>query len=243
MSELLFYKKLVALHRDQHQGLSFKKLERLDFAAHTQSVLLTANEYPEACKEYPIVFIRTPDNGMMSVALLSFRQHENLYIDAQGQWNARLIPGYVRRYPFVFSEASADQLILCVDEECPELNTAGEGESLFNAQGGVTPFVNDLLQFLNEYQMHYTRTRAFTEHLQQLDLFVENSAKITLNSGEEFMVSGFYVVDEAKLAALDDSMLLQLTRSGELSRIHAHLISLSNFDKFIKLDAQRTAAA
>lgn len=243
MTELLFYKKLVALQKDQHRHHSFKKFERLDFAAHTQSVLLAASEYAEACKDYPIVFVKTPDNNMMSIALLGFRQNENLYVDANGKWNARYIPVYVRRYPFVFSEVSADQVMLCVDEECIGLNTAGEGEALFDEQGTASPFVNDLMQFMNNYQMNLTRTLAFTEHLQQLGLFVENNAKVKLNSGEEFLINGFSIVDETRLAALDDDTLLQLAKSGELGRIHAHLISLSNFDNFIKLDEQRSTSA
>jgi len=243
MTELLFYKKVVALSKEQHQRHSFRKFDRLDFAAHTQSVLLTGSEFAEASKEYPIVFVKAPDGGMMPVALLGFRQHENLYIDAGGRWNARYIPGYVRRYPFIFSEASTEQLVLCVDEECAGFNTAGEGEALFDEQGAPSPFVNSMLQFLQDYQADFLRTRVFAEHLQQLDLLKESNARITLGSGEEFQINGIWVVDESRLAALGDDHLLQLARSGELGRIHAHLFSLSNLNQFAMLDAQNTARA
>lgn len=241
MTELLFYKKLVALNKEQHQRHSIRKFDSLEFAAHAQSVMLTGSEYAEACKEYPIFFVKAPDGGMMSIALLGFRQSENAYVDANGKWNARYIPGYVRRYPFIFSEVSAEQQVLCVDEECVGLNIAGEGEPLFDEQGATSPFVNNMIQFLQDYQADLLRTRAFIEHLQQFDLLSENNARITLNSGAEFLINGIWVVDEAKFAALDDATLLQFARSGELGRIYAHLISLSNLNHFIRLEEQRTA--
>jgi len=243
MSELLFYKKLVALNKDQHRGHFFKKFDRLDFAAHTQSVLLTGSEFADACKEYPIVFVKAPDNSMMSVAILGFRLGENLYIDANGKWNARYIPGYVRRYPFIFSEVNADQFVVCVDEDCVGLNVAGEGEPLFDEQGAASPFVNSIVQFMQDYQADFLRTRAFVERLQQLNLLTETNALIKLNSGEEFQINSIWMVDENRLAALDDALLLQLARSGELGRIYAHLISLSNLNQFAMLHAQKTATA
>ena len=243
MTELLFYKKIAALNKDQHRRLSFKKFDRMDFAAHAQSVLLTGSEYAEACKEYPIVFIKAPDNTLMSVALLGFRQGENLFINANGKWNASYIPAYVRRYPFVFSEVGTEQLVVCIDEECSGLNSAGEGELLFDEQGAASPFVNSMIQFMQDYQTDFNRTRAFTEHLQKLDLMKESSAKITLENGEDFLINGIWMVDETALTALSDENLLLLARNGELGRIYAHLISLSNLKNFAELDAKKSATA
>lgn len=242
MTELLFYKKVVALNKEQHHRHFIRKFDSLDFAAHTQSVMLTGSEYAEACKEYPIFFVKAPDGGMMSIALLGFRKSENAYVDAKGKWNARYIPGYVRRYPFIFSEVSAEQQVLCVDEECIGLNVDGEGVPLFDEQGAASPFVGEMIQFLQDYQADLQRTRTFVEHLQQFGLLRENNARITLNNGEEFLINGLWMVDEAKLAELDDATLLQFVRSGELGRIYAHLISLSNLNHFIRLEDQRAAA-
>jgi hypothetical protein len=243
MSELLFYKKLVPLNKELHRSHSFKKFDSLDFAAHAQSVLLTGSEFGEASKEYPIVFVKAPDNSMMPVALLGFRQGENLYIDAAGKWDARYIPAYVRRYPFIFSEVNPEQLVLCVDEDCIGLNLAGEGEPLFDEQGFATQFVNNIIQFMQDYQVDFLRTRAFVEHLNQLDLLKEGNARIVLNTGEEFLINGIWMVDEAKLTALEDDKLLLLAKNGELGRIYAHLISLSNLNQFGRLEAKKTASA
>jgi hypothetical protein len=240
MADLLFYKKLVALNKDQHLHHSFKKFDSLEFAANAQTVLLTGSEFAEASKEYPIVFIKAPDGSMMPVALLSFRENENLYVGADGKWNARYIPAYVRRYPFIFVEASAEQFVVCVDEDCGGLNVAGDGERLFDDQGEASPFVNSMVQFMQDYQVDFLRTRAFMERLLQLDLLKENNAKFTLNTGAEFLINGIWMVDEAKLATLSDENLLQLAKTGELGRIYAHLISLSNLSQLAEFDAKKT---
>ncbi|MEJ1958994.1 MAG: SapC family protein [Nitrosomonadales bacterium] len=243
MEELLFYKELVPLNLEQHRNHSFKKFDNLSFAADAQSVLLTGSEFAEASKEYPILFVKTPDNSMMSVALLGFRQGQNLFVDSSGHWDAHYIPAYVRRYPFVFSEINAEQLVLCFDQGSGRFNTEGDGTRLFDDQGAPSPFVNDILNFLQEYQTDFHRTQVFVNNLQQFDLFKESNAKITLPSGEDFLLNGIWMVDEAKLAALADDKLLQLAKSGELGRIYAHLISLSNISNFTSLDAKRAAKA
>jgi hypothetical protein len=240
MTELVFYKKLAALNKDKHRLHSFKRFENLNFAARTQLVLLTGSEFTEAVKEYPIVFVKNPDGSMMPVALLGFRENENLYVDPEGKWNARYIPAYVRRYPFIFFETTADGFFVGVDEDCKELNVNGEGERLFNDDGEPSAFVGNMIKFMNDYQADYQRTLAFTNHLQKLDLLKEGNAKFTRSTGEEFLVNGLWTVDEAKLNALSDENLLKLVKSGELGRIHAHLISLSNFGQLSELDAKRS---
>ncbi len=239
MAELVFYKKLVALNKDKHRLHSFKRFENLDFAAHTQLVLLTGSEFTDACKEYPIVFVKNPDGSMMPVALLGFRENENLYVDINGKWNARYIPAYVRRYPFIFFETTEDGFFVGIDEDCANLNTKAEGERLFDDQGEPSTFVSNMIKFMNEYQADYQRTRTFMENLQKLDVLKEGNVKFTRSTGEEFLVNGIWTVDEAKLNALSDDKLLKLVKTGELGRIHAHLISLSNFNQLTVFDAKR----
>ena len=242
MADLLFYQKLVVLNKDQHRRHSLK-LDNFDFAAHAQSVLLTGSEFGEACNEYPIAFVKGVEDSMVPVALLGFRQDENLYVDANGKWNARYIPAFVRRYPFVFSETSPEQFVVCIDEACTGLAVAEGGSPLFDESGAASPFLNSMIQFMQNYQGDFVRTQAFVARLRKFDLLKEGNAKIVFNSGDELLLNGIWMVDEAKLIALDDARQLELVKSGELGWIYAHLISLSNLNHHINLDAQKTAAA
>lgn len=124
MTAFAFYQKVVALNSDVHRNMRFAANEaNFLFARDTTAVLLAGVEFAEAGREYPIVFIRGQDQQLRPVALLGVRNGENLFVDEQGKWDARYIPAFVRRYPFVLAEGGAKgQLVVCIDEGCPALN-------------------------------------------------------------------------------------------------------------------------
>src|SRR5262245_19999312 len=79
-----------------------------------------AAEFSSAALEYAIVF---GDKGdvVMPVAVLGVRTDENLYVTMQGGWQAKYIPAFVRRYPFVFfSRDEGKTFTLCIDEAFPD---------------------------------------------------------------------------------------------------------------------------
>jgi len=91
-------------------------------------VPLLASEFFEAAREYPIVFARG-EAGPVPAALLGLREAENLYVDNAGKWDARYIPAFVRRYPFVPGKGAQGELLVCIDEASQCFDTK-EGEAL-----------------------------------------------------------------------------------------------------------------
>jgi hypothetical protein len=231
MSSLLFYEKPVVLNREQHRTARIGSLASFSFAAKTNSVVLAAAEFVEACKEYPIVFAQIGDR-MVPVALLGLRENENLFVNKSGAWHGRYVPAFVRRYPFVLAETGAEELAVCVDESSPAFNAEG-GELLFDEAGDNTLFLNQTLEFLNAYQVQFKRTTSFVTHLTQLNVLTELSAKAELVDGRNFLLNGLWVVDEQKLQRLDRTKAHALLKAGELGWIYAHLISLSNMSRLI----------
>jgi hypothetical protein len=63
-------------------------------------------------------------------ALLGLREAENLFVDRDGKWDARYVPAFVRRYPFVPGKGPQGELLVCIDEASSCFD-AGEGEALF----------------------------------------------------------------------------------------------------------------
>jgi SapC len=86
---------------------------------------------------------------------------------------------------------------------------------------------------LNRYQVEYMRTDRFCQRLKDMGLLMEMNAKADLFDGTSFMVNGLMVVDERKLLQLTDAQALEVFRSGELSWIYAHLVSLSNLNRLV----------
>ena len=239
MSDAVYYEKPVALDREKHRKLKVRATGSFGFAGKANSLYLAGVEFNEACKEFAIVFTRVGSGRTVPVAMLGLRARENLFVDAEGKWDANYIPAFVRRYPFVLAELPGRaEMAVCVDEAFTGLNSS-KGEALFDAQGNDTPFLHNALDFLQRYQAEYLRTEAFCQRLEQAGLLMEMNAKADLVDGRSFTINGLLIVDEKKLLALPDSEALPLLRSGELHLISMHLVSLSNMQKLVDRMAAR----
>jgi hypothetical protein len=244
MSTFAFYKKVVALNSDVHRNLKFDAGKvNFSFARDTTAVLMAGVEFAEAARVYPIVFIRGQDKQMRPVALLGVRNGENLFVDEQGKWDANYIPAFVRRYPFVMAEGGAEgQLVVCIDESCPALN-AEQGELLINEDGKLEPRMNEVVQFLQNFQREFERTELITKQLDELDLFIQQGARFDTKGGETFQLNDFYLIDEKKFSQIADDKLPPLFRSGALGLAYLHLASLGNMRKLLDRISGRSAAA
>lgn len=171
-------------------------------------------------------------DGVMPVAILGARQDENLYLIDDGGWRAKYMPAFIRRYPFVFSpSADGKTSTLCVDEAYVGVNFQGRGQALFSEDGAQTPYVDNVLKFLQEYGAQFLRTQAFCKKLRELDLLESIQAQFTLGTGEKMSLSGFQVVSRDRLKALPAETLHQLAATNALELIYLHLQSMRNFNE------------
>lgn len=228
MPTLLMYERVVAVNRDTHRQWRLRPARLpMAFARGTNAVLLAGTELPLAALDYPCVFVEA-EQGMTMVAVVGLRDHENLMVDEQGQWAEHAyVPAFVRRYPFVLAtEAGQDEMTVCLDEAFEGFNT-DSGEALFDAEGGETPYLQQLKRFMLGYHQDMVRTTQFAARLLELDLLTEQTIDAQLN-GQTSSLKGFKVVDEARLRALPPEVVQDLFTSGALGWIHAHLLSLNN---------------
>ena len=238
MSDLVCYDKPVLLDRARHRRLRVRGGTSFAFARAANALHLAGAEFNEACKEYAIVFTRGADGQVAPVVVLGLRQRENLFVDAEGAWEARYIPAFVRRYPFVLAQLPGQALAACIDEAYAGLGEA-EGEPLFDAQGQDTPFLRNALEFLAQYQREAVRTQAFCRRLDEAGLLAEMKARADLVDGRSFTVNGLLVVDEKKLLDLPHPTALAMFRSGELHLVSLHLASLANLQRLVDRQALR----
>ncbi len=170
---------------------------------------------------------------MVPVALLGLKNEQNLFLTADGGWDANYVPAFVRRYPFVLAETGKeDQRVVCLDEAFEGLSQ-DEGEPLFEGDE-PTPALQQALDFLDEYQMQYQRTEHFVKRLIDMELLMTLDAKIDMADGEQFAMTGLLAIDEKKLLDLSDEKALELFRSGELAWIYCHLTSLSTMNGMVR---------
>lgn len=247
--QLLIYETAVPVSSGRHGKASVELGKGYGFARNINSAPLMAVEFPQAAAEYAIVFAQN-GSEVIPVVILGARSGENLYLKEDDSWSAGYLPAFVRRYPFVFSSSEDGKTFtLCVDEAFQGLNYLGKGQPLFTADGKQTPYVDNVLKFLQEYRAQFLRTQAFCRKLVELKLLEPMRAQFTLGA-EKMSLGGFQAVDRAKLKALPGETLSQLAATDELELIYLHLQSMRNFgvvkDKLILTrpsDAPAEAAA
>jgi len=227
-TQLMIYETAVPVSRERHRNWSLEVGIDYGFCRKVNSVPLMVAEFTSAALEYAIVFGGTGD-VVMPLAVLGMRNDENLYVTEQGGWQAKYIPAFVRRYPFVFSSnGDGKSFTLCIDEAFPGFNENGRGERLFSDEGHPKPYVGTVLKFMQQYQFEFERTQAFCKQLKERNLLKPMQAEMNLGSERRIALKGFSIVDRARLKTLSAGVLSKLAQSDELELIYAHLVSMGN---------------
>lgn len=244
MAEVIFYEHPVPLNRNEHKDLRLRGTGNVKFAMNTHSVPLTGAEFPLAARDLLIVFGGNAVEEAGPIALLGLRQNENLFIDADGQWEANAyIPAFVRRYPFVLAEkpANADgspqseDLAVFLDDKFEGFGQV-DGDRLFNEDGSDGELLTNAVKFLGEFQQNIERTRWFMRQLVAHDLLEPRNVHLEKPGKDgvgprSINLNGLFVVNEEKVRALDEKTALEFARNGVFGWIYAHLLSLSNIDR------------
>lgn len=228
--QLMIYEQVVPVNAQQHAELSVESGIPYEFARELRAVPLVAQEMSICAHEYTIVFAPSGKEGeVIPFVVLGVQENENLYVNKEGEWDAKYVPAFIRRYPFVFA-ASEDRkrFTLCIDETWQGCNKEGRGQRLFDEKGEKSEFLDRLLKFNEEYQKNSMLTEVFCKKLQELGLLDSRQASINIQGGGEIKLSGFQIVDREKLNALPGDTLSELAKTGALELIYAHLLSMKN---------------
>ncbi|MEQ8234197.1 MAG: SapC family protein [Gammaproteobacteria bacterium] len=229
--QLLIYESAVPVSPERHGTTCLEPRDTYDFSARINAVPLMAGEFAAAAAEYAIVFMES-GSGAMPLAVLGVRPEQNLYLSADSHWQAKYIPAFIRRYPFVFTTGrEKDTLALCIDETHPGVNTEGRGQRLFDDDGKPSDYTNQVLKFLQEYQTQFTVTQRFGKRLKDLNLLEPMHAQVTTPAGERLGLQGFHGVTRNRVRTLSGEALAGLARDDALELLYLHLYSLGNFNE------------
>lgn len=226
----LLYNELTPLNHSRHGDHGVVSARNFEFARNHTFIPLTMDEFPQAQRDYPVVF--TVKGPTVAVALVGAQEGGNQFVEEDGSWRkGAYVPGYLRRYPFqmVREKAGSDRHVFCADftsnlieADCPD-----ENRRLFDGEApgqGATR----AMDFCKAYEAAMARTRAAIEELEGLNLIGESS--VNLKNGEKSArIDGFAVIDENKLRDLPTEKVAAMTKRGLLGCVYAHLFSMGNF--------------
>lgn len=234
----MIYNNIQPLMKDAHKNFAVK-VDSLAFTSELTSIPLVATEILQASVEYPIFFSAPNEKGEHApLAITGIKPGENLMLSDDGKFNARYLPAFIRRYPFIYGSSDTDksQLAICLDvDSSMVIEDGSSGERLFNDSGEETEYFKGIMKFLQEYQQRAEITKMFCKTLSDLNLLEPMQAEVKFkdNESENVTVKGFYVVKREKLKEITDEQALDLFKKGGLELIYAHLQSLDNLNVLI----------
>jgi hypothetical protein len=196
---------------------------------------------------YPILFHRDQRGEMYPVALFGFEAGENLFLDDSG-WHARYVPAMIRRQPFLIGfEAATKQgegekrRMLSLDMAHPRVSRE-QGEPLFQALGGRTPFLEEMAALLEAIYQGAELNKKFVQALQEHGLIEHVTFDIALADGSRNQLLGFFAIDEEKVRGLSGEALGQLSSNGFLMPLFMILASTTNVRTLVEMKNARRKA-
>lgn len=225
MTELpLFYRSITPLdsvaHRRMRVGIAARPF---GFAAGAHLLPALIEEFAAAARHIPVVFAPAGKTHT-PVFLCGLEPGRNLFVDADGRWDAPYVPAYLRRYPFILGERGDVDPVVCVDTAFEGLGET-TGAALFEEDGSHSQTLTGIVRLVVDFAAVARRTEALCDRLAALDLFKTVTIDVK-KAGATASIHGLEIVDEEKLAALPDDDFLALRRAGFLPSIFAHLFSI-----------------
>jgi hypothetical protein len=220
----------VPLNNIDHKDLRIVTARSARLGDSVMHVLTFPGEFRNLQAHYPIVFHKSPAGQFQPIALLGFKDRQNLFLTREG-WDATYIPLMIERQPFLIGR-SGEQLMVHVDLDSPRVSRT-EGEAVFLPHGGNSDFLERMNSVLLAIHEGIAGTPPFIAALMKHDLLESFVFDIRLADGTDSRLTGFYVINEENLAELSATALEELNRPGYLQAIYMAVASLSNFRALI----------
>jgi hypothetical protein len=240
------HKQPTALDSAKHRQLKLQvPVTDWSVADRLNAIFVAAAEFGEACREFPIVFVRAgkePDGSdqIAPIAVLGLTQNQNLFLDGS-RWRAQYMPAVLRHYPFCIARVDDKRFAICVDMAYTGAGNEN-GAPLFEDDGQPAALLKTMQPQMESLETEVQRTRFVGKRLLELNVLRDMRFDATLPDGSKHSVDGFLTVDEKKMAELPEEVVVELHRNGLLGLVHLHWVSLGNMRRLAQWHAERAVA-
>lgn len=236
------FERVVPVNKEIHADTRIKDISSFEFASKLHIAYVTMQEFTRAAAIFPIVFLEDKEKDeFRPVVLLGLNAGQNLFVDSTGKWQASYVPAIIRRYPFALTPGNDGQYVVCIDE-ASSLVSDTEGAALFDITGAPTQVIENVKRYLSELQQMEALTRKFCGFLTEHNMFAPLDLRVR-ESGNVKTIAGCYVINEERLNCLSDELFLAIKNQRYLPAVYAHLISLGQTERLVKLQDDAAAAS
>lgn len=219
----------------RHADKRWRRYKNYDFAARDATAPVVVAEFAKACVAFPLAFVKSPE-GLAPIAVLGLSSGRNLFVARNGRWVGGYVPAAYRGYPFRLGKTQEDQKFLCVDEDSglihgPSSDNGSadqEGEAFFDAQGGASAAVKEVLGFLSQVDENRSVTVDFCNLLEVHGL-IEPWPIVLKNAGGEQKIEGLFRVSEVEMRKLKSRALGALHKENALMPAYCQILSMQTF--------------
>ena len=223
----------VPLDKAKHQSIKVAFDASLAHAKNTHIAAATIKEFAQLCATMPVLFVKDPQGGFRSIAMLGVETDQNLFLQGD-KWEGPHVPMNILRYPFDV-RMDGDKLGVFIDENSELLND--EGQPLFDGEE-PSEFLKNRQQFLSDLTNSELMTKTFIDKMTELGLIEDLNIMIGYASGERKNVTGLFSINEKKLLGLEDEKVLELHKNGFLGAAYALMLSIGQLSRLVELSAK-----
>ena len=235
------YKSLVPVNKARHEGKKIKQVQGFGFAADFHIASIMVHEFARASSLYPVVFLEDKEqDSFRPVVLMGMDAGENLFVGADGKWQASYVPAIIRRYPFALASAGEEgKFTVCIDEGS-DLISDTEGLPLFNEQGEPAEALENVKRYLGELQQMDAFTNEFCKYMVAHNMLTPLNMRVQ-QADQVKNINGCYVINEERLNGLSVDGFMELRDKRYLPAVYAHLLSLAQIERLMTLKDERLA--
>jgi hypothetical protein len=236
------------LSSEQHLTVTVDTRAMREYGDLVNRSIAWSSEFNELHKEFPILLHKSGDTGeFIGHAILGLDKDENLFVEGD-RWITSYIPATMARGPFSLGyvrRAEDDQqppdIKVMIDDQHPRLRATGL--PVFLQLGGEAPYLEGIKRVLQVIDAGMRVDKLLYPQLLALGLLEEVNIRVALSEETQYNFTGYYSVNQEKLAALNGEQLVQLNRSGLLGVVYFLISSLGNFQKLINLKNAKIQSA
>ena len=235
------FKSLVPVNKARHEGKKIKQVQGFGFAADFHIASIMVHEFARAASLYPVVFLEDKEqDSFRPVVLMGMDAGENLFVGADGKWQASYVPAIIRRYPFALASAGEEgKFTVCIDEGS-DLISDTEGLPLFNEQGEPAEALENVKRYLGELQQMDAFTNEFCKYMVAHNMLTPLNMRVQ-QADQVKNINGCYVINEERLNGLSVEGFTELRDKRYLPAVYAHLLSLAQIERLMTLKEERQA--